>query len=174
MTGYPYTNLMSKTHATLAVLIFAVITSTTCRHKPSLTPYVGRLDELLPKIVGEFTLRRIDNIGSEPGSDKVEFGATDGVKAFYSRGNDPSAAVLKIFNFTSVEKPVEILQKQIGIFNEQNLKFEVQDKKTRNGGITRRLVTRGGSMWTNGSLYVVLLLDSKGADQAAFEGALPF
>ena len=157
----------------LAFVALVISIAAGCTHSPSFTPYVGRLDELLPKTIGEFTLSRTDRM-TGPGSDHEEFGATDSIKAFYSRGNDPSAAVLKIFNFTSVEKPVEILQKQIGIFNDQKMRFEVQDKKTPNGGTTRRLVMRGGSIWTNGSLYCVLSWDAKDADQVAFEAALPF
>lgn len=82
--------------------------------------------------------------------------------------------MLKLFNFTSVEKPVEILQKQIGAYNDQKIIFVVQDKRTPNGEVTKRLVTRGTSMWTNGSLFCVLAWDVKDADQAAFEAGLPF
>src|ERR1051325_4486823 len=108
--------MVKRTHILTLLLLASIISCGGNHANQNYNPYIGRLDNLLPKQIGDYTLNLVNVVGSEKGSDKVEFGAVDAIKAFYRKGDDPSAAVIKIFNFTSAEKPLEILQRQSGYY----------------------------------------------------------
>ena len=168
------TNIIIVRNIVLTILILASSSIASCSGGTSSTnkkynPYIGPLADLLPKQVEQFILtetKRLDQV-------KSELGCIEAIQGVY-RSDDKRKVLLGVYNFSSPEKALAALQELGGRVGSDKRSWQVEEKKSKEGLIGKRIASKDDVFWTNGTLLCVIDIDPQDADPTGFEKSLPF